>query len=173
LIFSRCTRAGIYVVRNPLDVVDSLADHTNRSPDQAIALLNQPRHRLGATELHAAQYVGTWSHHVQTWVNNRGEFPLQVLRYEDLKADPYGKFSELIEFLGWEYDQERLERAVASTSFDSVKSAEDRQGFAETSTVAKSGRFFRHGETGRWKEILSPQQIAAVVQHHGETMRSL
>jgi hypothetical protein len=173
LVFSRCTRAWLYVVRNPLDVVDSLADHTNRSHDQAIALLNQPQHRLGATALHASQYVGTWSHHVRTWLNNRNEFPLLVLRFEDLKADPIGKFSELIRFLGWDYDRMRLERAVALTAFGSVRAAEDRQGFAETSAVAKSSRFFRHGESGRWRDILSEQQVATVIERHGETMRML
>ncbi|MCB9941879.1 MAG: hypothetical protein H6823_26890 [Planctomycetaceae bacterium] len=38
LVFSRYTKAGISVVRNPLDVVASLADHTNKSIDEAIDL---------------------------------------------------------------------------------------------------------------------------------------
>jgi Sulfotransferase domain len=45
-IFSRYTRTGIYVVRNPLDIVDSLADHTNLSIDATIDLMNRPGQRF-------------------------------------------------------------------------------------------------------------------------------
>ncbi|MBC8350977.1 MAG: sulfotransferase domain-containing protein [Planctomycetes bacterium] len=171
LIFSRYTRSAIYLIRNPLDVVDSLADHTNKSFDETIELMNQPRHRLGATAKHAAQYVGTWSHHVETWINNNDEFPVLVLRYEDLKANPYDTFGELVRFLNWEFDDARLRRAIDLTSFERVRRAEDEYGFAEASDVARSGRFFRHGEVDRWRKVLSSSQAAAVIEHHGAAMR--
>ena len=173
LVFSRFTRAGIYVVRNPLDVVDSLADHTNKSLDEAIELMNESGHRLGATDKHAAQFVGTWSHHVRTWINNADEFPLIVLRYEDLKANPYEGFGNLIKFLGWQYDEQRVRRAVDLTSFESLQRAEDVDGFAEASAIATSGRFFRHGQCGRWREILTATQAARVIVHHREMMEML
>ncbi|HRX83226.1 MAG TPA: DUF6065 family protein, partial [Pirellulaceae bacterium] len=170
LIYSRFTKAGIYVVRNPLDVVDSLADHTNKSIDEAIDLMNDPGHRLGKTEMHAAQFVGTWSHHVRTWTNNENEFPLIVLRYEDLKDDPFEHFGRLIKFLGWDYDADRVRRAVEQTAFPSLQEAEQAAGFAEASTVARSGRFFRHGENGRWRNVLNSRQAARVIAHHREVM---
>jgi hypothetical protein len=40
--------------------------------------------------------------------------------------------------------------------------------FAETSTVARSGRLFRHGVSGRWRETLTTEQAARVVEHHRE-----
>lgn len=172
-VFSRYTKAGIYVVRNPLDVVDSFADHTNKSIDEAIELMNHPNHRLGATNKHASQYVGTWSHHARTWINNANEFPLIVLRYEDLKSDPIGQFGKLIKFLRWDYNEQRIRQAAELTSFESLKSSEEQQGFAETSTVAKSGKFFRHGESGRWREVLTPAQIDRVVKNHGPMMEKL
>ena len=188
LVFSRCTRAGIYVVRNPLDIVDSLADHTNKSLDDTIRLMNHTGHRLRATDVHAAQYIGTWSHHVRTWLNNRNEFPLLVLRYEDLQAAPEEHFGKLVRFLqgvcrtatgleahrtenSWEFDEQRLQRAVELTSFAALRQAEDKTGFAETSAVAKSGRFFRHGAAGRWRDVLSPEQAAEVIRDHGEVMK--
>ena len=191
LVFSRCTRAGIYVVRNPLDIVDSLADHTNKSLDDTIRLMNHTAHRLRATEVHAAQYIGTWSHHVPTWLNNRNEFPLLVLRYEDLQAAPEEHFGKLVRFLegvyrggtgleahptedgSWEFDADRLRRAIELTSFDALRQAEDKTGFAETSAVAKSGRFFRHGAAGRWRDVLSREQAAEVIRDHGEVMRMM
>jgi hypothetical protein len=171
LIFSRYTRAGIYVVRNPLDIVDSLADHADRTHDDVIRLLNRRSHVLLATELHAEQYLGTWSHHVRTWVRNKEEFPLLVLRYEDLHADPLAQFIRLIRFLEWDLDPARLRRAVELTSFESLQRAEDASGFAEKSPAARSGRFFRHGRPGRFSEVLSAEQTAQVVRDHGAAMR--
>ncbi|MBC8356669.1 MAG: sulfotransferase domain-containing protein [Planctomycetes bacterium] len=172
-VFSRFTKAGICIVRNPLDIVDSLADHTNYSNDAAIELMNEPGHRLGRTDKHAAQLVGTWSHHVRTWINNDNEFPLIVLRYEDLKENPLEHFSKLIEFLGWDYDEQRVRRAVELTSFQSLQQAEQADGFAEESTVARSGRFFRHGESGRWRTVLTARQAAQVIIQHREVMEML
>lgn len=136
-VYSRFTKAGVYIVRNPLDVVDSLADHINYSIDDAIALMNQPDHRLGRTDKHAAQMVGTWSHHVWSWTKNDNEFPLLVLRYEDLKQNPYEHFGRMIRFLGWDYDESCVRRAVDATVFASLQQAEQSSGFAEASTVAK------------------------------------
>jgi len=47
LICREQTQAAVYLVRNPLDVVDSLADHTNLTIDGTIDLMNDPRHRIG------------------------------------------------------------------------------------------------------------------------------
>lgn len=173
LIHSRCTRAAVYVVRNPLDIVDSLADHANTTLDEAIRLMNQPGHHLRATDMHAAQHLGTWSHHVRTWIRNEEEFPLLVLRYEDLQADPVGRFSTLVRFLDWDHDTERVRRAVELTSFDSLQRAENARGFAETSPIARSGRFFRHGRAGRFKEVLSAEQIAQIIRDHGDVMEMM
>ncbi|MGE0449975.1 MAG: sulfotransferase domain-containing protein [Vicinamibacterales bacterium] len=170
LIVSRLTRAGVYVVRNPLDIVDSLADHANMSLDAAIGWMNEPSHRLRGTLTHAAQYAGTWSHHVRTWTQHQ-EFPLLVMRYEDVKADPVHQFTRLVRFLEWDYDAERLRRAVELTSFEALKRAEDLGGFEETSPMARSARFFRHGRAGRFKEVLSVEQVARVIRDHGEMMR--
>ena len=171
LIFSRHTRAGVYVVRNPLDIVDSLADHADRTLDDVIRLLNRRSHVLLATDLHAEQYLGTWSHHVRTWARNKEEFPLLVLRYEDLHADPVAQFSRLIRFLDWDLDGKRVRRAIELTSFASLKRAEDASGFAEKSPVARSDRFFRHGRAGRFREVLSAEQQAQVVRDHGAAMK--
>jgi hypothetical protein len=173
LVFSRFTKAGVYVVRNPLDIVDSLADRVNYSHDAAIELMNEPGHRLGRTDKHAAQFVGTWSHHVRSWMNNDNEFPLLVLRYEDLKQNPLEQFGKLIRFLEWDYDEQRVRRAIELTSFESRQQDEQQDGLAERSTVARSGRFFRYGESGRWRKVLTARQAAQVIVHHREVMELL
>lgn len=173
LIAAHHTRAAIYVVRNPLDIVDSLADHADRTHDDVIGLLSRDTHHLRPTALHAAQHVGTWSQHVESWLQAGDEFPLLVLRYEDLHADPVARFGDLIRFLGWDLDDARVRRATELTSFAALRREEDASGFAERSPVARSGRFFRHGRAGRFADVLSPAQIGQVVEEHGAVMRKL
>ena len=171
LIFSRYTRAAIYVVRNPLDIVDSMADHTNRSIAATVALMNNPEHRLGATATLARQYLGTWSHHVISWTRNNDEFPVFVVRYEDLHALPVETFGTLMEWLGWPLDAKQLQRAIKLTSFSRLQCLEAETGFSETSPVARSGRFFRRGKPGSWRDVLSRQQAEQLIEHHATAMQ--
>lgn len=173
LICSEYTKRAVYVVRNPLDVVDSYADHANLSIDKAIIEMNDRNQALGGVKsVIARQYLGSWSQHVTSWTQ-QSEFPVLLLRYEDLHAAPRVWFQKLLEFLGVEVDEAQLTRAVELSSFDVLRECEATDGFAETSSVARSGRFFRQGTSGRWPQVLSREQAAVVIAHHGSTMRSI
>lgn len=45
---------------------------------------------------------------------------------------------------------------------------EEKAGFLERSEKAE--RFFRDGRAGQWKEVLTPAQIARIVDAHKEQM---
>lgn len=171
LIFPEFTRAAIYVVRNPLDVVDSLADHSGRTIDQAIRLLNDPKHALGGPKaVHVKQYLGTWSQHVRSWIEER-QFPVLLLRYEDMHAETYGSFRRVLEFLGWPLDDARLQRALDRTAFCQLQEAEKERGFAERNASSRSGRFFRRGQCNAWHSVLSHKQAELLLAQHGEVMQ--
>ena len=172
LVRADCTRGAVYVVRNPLDVVDSLSDHASLSLDQTIALLNNPNHRLRRDARLASQYVGTWSAHVLSWIDY-DDFPVLVLRYEDLCEQPMAAFGRLVEFLGHPPDDERLGRAIERSSFGALSALEEQTGFAETSPKSRSGRFFRRGRARFWQNVLSPRQVRTVLDHHGQVMEKL
>lgn len=170
LIDRQATSRVVYVVRNPLDVVDSLADHANLSLDGAITLMANRQHQLKRNDSMVTQYLDSWSEHVKSWTMHRA-FPVLVVRYEDLKHLPQERFSELIRFLGWEFSEEHVRWAIEQTAFDRLSSQEVQNGFAEVSGVAKTGRFFRKGVSDRWREILTPAQAIHVVQTHQAMMR--
>ena len=99
LICPEFTRRGIYIIRNPLDIADSLADHANVSIDGAIHWMNDRNHQLGGPNSKLVmQYVESWSQHVQSWTSQR-DFPLLVVRYEDLKSAPMIAFEQIIRYL--------------------------------------------------------------------------
>lgn len=165
------TRAALYFIRNPLDVVVSFSHHLGRDFDHTIALMNSPAaslaHRADLLDLLLPQPLGTWSWHVQSWLDAAG-FPVSVLRYEDMHARPQEVFTAACHFAGFPDEPARVARALAHARFESVRSQELSGGFRE---ARDRRQFFRQGRAGGWREVLSPGQVSAIVQAHGEVMR--
>lgn len=167
LILPRYTRAAVYIIRNPLDVVVSYARHYGQTPAQASQAISRADNTVSADPTSVAQYLGNWSDHVRGWTGVR-DFPVHTMRYEDMKADPHRAFTGLLGFLGVPVDPERVDRAVRFSSFDEMKRQEQANGFIERSLNAD--RFFHTGETEQWKQALSPEDIALLRQRHGAVM---
>lgn len=173
LAFPEFTRRAIYVVRNPLDVVDSLADHNNLKIDDAISLMADPTHSIGSDDSEfVTQYLLSWSRHVLSWIR-QDEFPTLVVRYEDILLDPTGIFRQVLKFLGWPLDQGRIVRSAKYSSFDKLRDFESTKGFGELSDRSKSGTFFRQGKSGDWKKRLSIGQQQRLAHDHRDVMTSL
>lgn len=173
MIGDQFTRGAIYLVRNPLDVVDSLADHNGSTIDQAVSLMNDPGHIIGGPNQElVTQYLTTWSNHVMSWLT-ASAFPVLVIRYEELVESPETFFGQVLRFLGWYYDEERLQRAVRHSSFKSLKTSEQEAGFSELSHSSASKTFFRRGGSGEWSKLLDKQHVEAICDHHYQVMLQL
>ena len=90
------------------------------------------------------------------------------MRYEDMLNDPERSFGAVVKFLGLNASRARLLKAIDQSSFKNMQAQEAQKGFEERSD--KSGRFFREGRAGQWREILTPVQIEAVVSVHRQQM---
>ncbi|WP_442512057.1 hypothetical protein SH528x_003811 [Novipirellula sp. SH528] len=87
LIRRELSLGAIYTVRNPLSVVDSVADHWGCSINQAVRMLNIPRHSIGGgKDKLVRQYLQNWSMQVRSWIDQPA-FPTKLLRYEDLLSN--------------------------------------------------------------------------------------
>ena len=168
LIPPALTRSAIYIVRNPLDVVLSYARHFGMSHDKTIYTIAHDANTTLTAGDTVKQFLGSWSKHVESWVGTKA-FPVHVMRYEDMQADPENAFGALVKRLGLPVDRERLERAIQHASFKELKRQEETYGFIEQSQ--KSETFFHTGKTDQWKSELTPAQIARVRQDHGKVMR--
>ena len=167
LILPCYTRAAVYMLRNPLDVAVSYARHYGQTPAEAARSISRPDNTTSADPTSVKQYLGNWSDHVTGWTGT-GDFPVHVMRYEDMKADPQKAFAGLLGFLGITADAERLERAVRFSSFDEMKRQETVTPFIERST--NLDRFFHTGETGQWQAALAPEDVAFLRERHGRVM---
>jgi hypothetical protein len=157
------TVGAIYVVRNPLDVVASLASAIAKPPGAVIAIMNQSGFVWPGTKPQVPQLFGNWSQNVASWTA-RPNPVLHVMRYEDMVGEPEKTFAALTDFLKLDAPPERLQRAMRLASFDSLKSAERTWGFSERTVVQK--RFFRAGRTGGWRKELTRDQAQRIVDTH-------
>lgn len=162
------TVGAIYVLRNPLDVVPSMADHFGLSLDEAIDFLGAEGAATENNDQFVTQMLGSWSEHVATWTAQDPQAVL-VLRYEDMLSQPLKAFAKVMKKLGLGKDKALLKRAVKASSFRELAGQERRSGFVERSDKAE--RFFRAGKAGGWRAVLSDEQVDRVVADHGELMQ--
>lgn len=166
------TRAAVYIIRNPLDVVVSYAFHTRRAISCCINSLNNPNYSIsdntGELKAQLPQYLGSWSHHVKSWLY-QDFFAVLVIRYEDLLADSRRLLVQMLEYLGIAYTAEKLERALKGSEFKTLQNHEKNQGFREKPIQA--GSFFREGKSNVYQDYLTETQIQKVYEAHSEIMR--
>jgi hypothetical protein len=167
------TRGAVYVVRDPRAVAVSLAYYMAQPIDAAIASMDDPE-TISATSKRRLsnqlrQRLLRWSEHAGSWLS--APFPVHVVRYEDLHADPAAAFGAVAAFLGLPSDAESIGAAVEATTFSRLKAQEREVGFIERPhrTVA----FFREGRIDGWRRALSPEQAARIVGAHGPMMQRL
>jgi len=166
LITMSHTAGAIYMVRNPLDVVLSYANHFGMPIDQAIEEMANDGTGSKPSDRNARQYYGSWSLNVSSWTQNAVP-TLHVVRYEDMQERPVETFVGVARFLGLDPPRERLDRAIAHSSFGALKAQEEKHGFVERT---EHTRFFREGRTGTWRTVLSEEQVARLVADHREQM---
>ncbi len=167
LITMSCTAGAIYIVRNPLDVVVSMAHHSGLELDDSIRLLADPAGGAPEDVRNIPITLGTWSRHVKSWTHQYS-LGLHTVRYEDLLASPSKHFRAIARFLGLDPPRERIAKAIKFSSFRTLQGQEKARGFRERSPAAKL--FFRAGRTGQWRNALSAEQVQRVVDAHCEQM---
>jgi Sulfotransferase domain len=168
LIHMEHTAGAIYVVRNPLDMVISHADHYGKTIDDSIEIIGMSDSMVMTGEHNVHEIHCSWSRHVESWTANphRG---LHVMRYEDMHARPLETFGGLVQFLRLPVERARLERSIRLSSFKELRRKEEEKGFIERSEAQK--RFFRQGKAGGWREVLTPEQVERMAAKHEQQMR--
>ncbi|MSP82259.1 MAG: sulfotransferase domain-containing protein [Alphaproteobacteria bacterium] len=161
------TAGSIYVIRNPLDVVISYANHLSSTIDATTELMALPGSRTGNHELVVSEVMSSWSVHVESWTKTPSP-SLHVVRYEDMQKKPWETFNGVAKFLGLKPPRERIEKAIRQSSFKVLQEQERRTGFIERSPLAE--RFFREGRMDQWRSVLTPEQVGKIVAAHRAQM---
>lgn len=158
---------AVYFIRNPLDVVVSLAHHLMCPIDKAIDIMGNRHFALHAFPLR--QWLLSWSLHVQSWLDAQ-HLSCLFLRYEDMVLAPEQTFSKALQFLNLDIEPARIRKAIDDSMFDKLQRLEQERGFYEK--PPKLERFFRKGIIGDWKNQLNASQIQRIIRDHGELMQA-
>ncbi len=171
LIPKEGTRGVVYIVRNPLDITVSIANHMSVSIDLAVENLCDNGYCLmdvtHSASLQFTQKLLTWSEHVNSWTSQR-DIKIHIIRYEDMLREPYKTFKGVVDFLGLSDKQDRLQKAIEFSDFKIVKQQELDSGFKERPFYTEA--FFREGKVSSWKKYLTDEHVKKIIANHRDVM---
>lgn len=173
LLPAALTKAVICLVRDPRDVVFSYAKHMGIDIDQAIERMNDRYQILQTTQEHAkvSDVISSWGKNVSSYLQGDCH-NIRLFKYEELKKEPEVVFSAMLEHAGIDPDPERVKKAVEFTQLSKLQAQEAKKGFSESSPHAKN-QFFGKGESGTWKDKLTPLQKRRIEKYFGPVMKKL
>lgn len=121
----------IYLVRSPRDVMLSSARHLNIAEGHKADFVKYFIANRGVPQWEESGW-GTWPRHVDAWTlpdplhENFPHADVLVVRYEDLRADPFAELGRMAEFLNLAggTDPERIRRAVENSTLEKMRAGE-------------------------------------------------
>jgi len=167
---------GVYVVRDPRAVAVSLAHHLGCSHTQAVEVMTsgpQVPHqddRYAMRSCRVAFDWGSWSENVTSWLEQT-EVPVTVITYEEMSANTHKVMAQVLTKLRLTVPAQRLDQAIAESSFDQLAVQEMIEGFSEASAADR--QFFRSGRTDAWRQELAPDLVEQIQAVHGDAMQRL
>ena len=165
---------AVCIVRNPLDVAVSFAHHPQWNVDRTIAAMRDGLPDIGIPKDGIAPRFpdpyGDWSGNVSSWFD-QPVLPVKLVSYENLHADTEAVLEAVVAFAGLRPEPARVARAVESSRFHRLREQERRDGFKEKQPTAPS--FFRNGQVGDWRNVLSRQQVRRLIGSHRPVMARL
>ncbi|MCF8218162.1 MAG: sulfotransferase domain-containing protein [Bacteroidales bacterium] len=163
----------IYIIRNPLSIVASLANHNQVSLDRAIEQMNKEDYSLSkTTRKHPGQLrqkLFSWRSHVKSW-NENNELEVQTIRYEDIFYQPLETLKKAFTFAGLDFTDKKILDAYDKSNFNEIKQKEKQSVFNEKPPNVAS--FFRKGQPNSWKEELTQAQAQKVIESNYELMEN-
>lgn len=168
---SKNTLAAIYIIRDPRNVITSLANHYEIDADQAFEFMTTEQKAI--TQKKENSYVGfvalfSWIFHQESWTNNK-LFPTLVIRYEDLQNETFVTFKKVINFIDnlskskHHFKREKAKKSIQSCDFEKLKKLETNVGFIESPISKKDNsriNFFKLGKDNDYKKLLTEELIS-------------
>ncbi|MDB2680531.1 sulfotransferase domain-containing protein [Candidatus Pelagibacter bacterium] len=160
---------GIYIIRDPRNVITSLKNHYELNDDQALEwMMNEKNfiYDVGNFEKDGYsdfQFISSWRMNYKSW-KIQSKIPIKIVKYEDLLSETFIVFKDIINFINEitfnkeKINIDKLKNSVSSTFFDKLKDDEKKNGFSESIISKKNKKkipFFYLGPKNDWKKILS------------------
>lgn len=164
------TLAGIYIIRDPRNIVTSLANHYQVDVNKAFDFMKDEKKAL--IEKVNERYLGfvpilSWALHQESWIKCT-KFPILTIRYEDLQLETFQTFIKVIKFINKLFNLENLinetkaKKSIISCEFEKLKKLENKNGFSEAMVDKKTKKkisFFNLGRKNDYKRLLQTNLI--------------
>ena len=164
------TLAGIYIIRDPRNIVTSLANHYQVDVNKAFDFMKDEKKAL--IEKVNERYLGfvpilSWALHQESWIKCT-KFPILTIRYEDLQLQTFQTFIKVIKFINKLSNLENLinetkaKKSIISCEFEKLKKLENKNGFSEAMVDKKTKKkisFFNLGRENDYKRLLQTNLI--------------
>ena len=158
---------GIYVVRDPRNVITSVKNHFSFDDNQALKFvtnINTEIKETNSNDFRTWSLLSSWSNHYKSWVKSHN-FRKLLVKYEEFENDKYSTFRDIIIFVNAllnrtdRVDKKKLEKAIESTNFTVLKNKEKNEGFEEAAYSKDNEKkpFFNLGFNNRWKKLLNDE----------------
>ena len=160
------TIACIYIIRDPRNLITSLKNHYELDYNEALNfMINDKKFIFNfkkKNDYSDFTFISSWEKNFLSW-KNQNDFPIKIIRYEDLISNTYYTSKQLIKFINSilkieiKIDERKLKNSIDSTSFENLKNYEKNYGFSEAINSKKDNKnipFFYLGPDNDWKKLL-------------------
>ena len=180
----RNTKAAIYIVRDPRNLITSFSHHYSMTTEETFKdIINKNKmlteKKWGIEGFGVATILGSWSDHYKSW-KTLNFAPKIIVKYEDLIKDTKGTLVSILNFLSnimdLEIEKKRITNAVKSCDFEILAKREKNEGFIESISSKKDNKrlnFFYLGKKNNWKNLLDPKIEERVREAFMDEMKEL
>ena len=177
----------IYIVRDPRNVVTSLANHSSISIEESANYLIDKWYFGGNLNnfndaMRTRLYTGTWATNYKSWQSFKSQGRYLLIKYEDLTNKKEEILIKMLKFIyklnkkNFELDKIKLKNVIDTTSFERMKALENEFGFNESKIEKMTGKkipFFNLGKKNDWKKMISLEIKDKIENAFKEEMKEL
>jgi len=175
------TLGVIYIVRDPRNVVNSLAHHYNLSIDEAINTMIDEKKFMSRTDKNAEVFAGSWNFNYNSWKNLEQHKKYFLIKYEDLITNKKTIILKVFKFLNslgmkLDIDMVKLNKVIKTTEFKQMQIIEQKETFTEAMIDEKTGKrkiFFNLGPKNDWRTNLDNKNKEKIEQAFSKEMEEL
>ena len=177
----------VHIVRDPRNVISSILYHfSKKNYEEAREFLFDERRVIGKkfdpkdpnVNKNIFTVLGSWKNHYLSWKEFKKNYLL--IKYEDLLSNPQAEFHKLSEYLSKhlnvKFENDKINHAIKSNSFENLKKLEKENGFIEAINDKETGekkRFFNLGPENDWKKLLNIKLKEDIEKEFKTEMREL
>ena len=164
------TLAAIHIVRDPRNVITSIANHFLISQEEAFDFLMTEN--KGIIQKIDNRYLGfnalcSWKFHEKSW-SECNKFPVLTIKYEDFQKEVLKTFEKVINFIlnvtksKNSFNLDKAKKSIVSCDFEKLSKLENEKGFDEAvmnQVNNKKIKFFNLGIKNNFQNLLKKELI--------------